>query len=421
MALGAVGLFLVPTSARADSGPASFSGSSDAFGLNLTITVPGGPITSTPVDSGGPTAQTKLTSFGTSEAYAAFPDPGQTVVSTPTLLQGLLSGGTSGLPPINIPPPPSYPFFVDSEAGTRPSDHIGAGPYSLDATSTESAANAEAVGGLQDGISGNAALVTSKAGVAVQSDNSVVADATSDLQGLTIGPIKIGEVRSNATETASPDGTVTPSTDLEITGMQVGGLPVALSPTGLNVAGLNGPLPLNPTLEAILANSGLTATVVRPQTYPGEVTAPALQLTGPVNDLGAGTGNGTFTLTIGGGEAAMQTGAGIPAISSMPASQSGADAGSTSSSGGAPGSTADTMPSPAVSPGSASVTPAIAAAPTGRPTRLSGRALELVSNPLGFDIRSLYLVFAAAALITGVAAQLLRGLGVRGPWTSSGG
>jgi hypothetical protein len=386
------------------------------------------------VDTGGPTAQTVLTSFGTSDAYAAFPDPGQTVVSAPTLLQGLLSGGTSGLPPINIPPPPSYPFFVDSEAGTKPSDHIGAGPYSLDASSTDSAANAAAVGGLQDGISGNAALVTSKAGVAVQSDSTVVADATSDVQGLTIGPLTIGEVRSNATETASSDGTVTPSSDLVITGMQVGGLPVALSPAGLNVAGPGVPLPLNSTLEAILANSGLTATVVRPQTYPGEVTAPAVQLTGPVNDLGAGTGNGTFTLIIGGAEAAMQTGAGVPGIPPTSTSPSGAAAGSTSPSGGAPaptaggtpattpatGASAATTASPAQSPGSASI-PSIAVAPTASSTRSSGRSLTLIANPLGFDIRSLYLVFAAAAAVALAAAQLLRTLGVRGPWTSSSG
>ena len=52
------------------------------------------------------------------------------------------------------------------------------------------------------------------------------------------------------------------------------------------------------------------------------------------------------------------------------------------------------------------------------PTR---RSLAVVSDPLGFDIRSVYLVFAGAAMVSLLAAQLVRTLGVRGPWTSSSG
>jgi len=431
VALGAVGLFIVPTSARADSGPASFAGSSDAFGVNLTVTVPGGPVTSTPVNSGGPTAQSELTSFGTSLGYAAFPDPGETVISAPTLFQGLLSTGLSGLPPISIPQPPPYPFYAQSEAGTQPSDQVGAGPYSLSTSSNDTGTQSSASGGLQDGLTGNVALVTSTSSVKVQSDGSVLAQATSEIQGLKVGPLAIGDVLSTAIETALPDGTVTPSTKLVITGVQVGGLPVSLSGTDLNLPGPSVPLPINPTLRSILASSGLTATVVAPQQHNGEVLAPAVEITGPVNDLGAGTGPGTFTLILGGAEAAMQLGAGPPATTptaSSPGAASDSSGTGIGSSNSAAGSTNLVSPSISAATGVAAAGPSSGSVSGGsRLTRpgsarsLSGRSVDLVSNPVGFDIRSLYLVFAAAALIAVVAAQLMRSLGVRGPWTSSSG
>ena len=426
---GVLGLALVPASARADTGPASFAGSSDAFGVNLTVTIPGGPVTSTPVNSGGPTAQSELTSFGTSLGYAAFPDPGETVISAPTLLQGLLSTGLSGLPPISIPQPPPYPFYAQSEAGTQPSDQVGAGPYSLSTTSSDTGTQSTASGGLQDGLIGNVALVASTSSVKVQSDGSVIAQATSEIQGLKVGPLAIGDVLSTARETASSDGTVTPSTNLVITGVQVGGLPVSLSGTNLNLPGPSVPLPINSTLQSILASSGLTATVVAPQQFNGEVLAPAVELTGPVNDLGAGTGPGTFTLILGGAEAAMQVGAGPPATTPTAASPA-----ASSDSSGAGSTNSDATSTNPVSPPISAATGVAASGPTAdspsaglrlaQPRSagsLSGRSVDLVSNPLGFDIRSLYLVLAAAALITAVAAQLMRSLGVRGPWTSSSG
>ncbi|HUE60715.1 MAG TPA: hypothetical protein VMO88_14135 [Acidimicrobiales bacterium] len=431
VAVGAAGLAFVPASARADSGPASFAGTSDAFGVNLTVTVPGGPVTSTPVDSGGPTAQSELTSFGTSLGYAAFPDPGETVISAPTLFQGLLSTGLSGLPPISIPQPPPYPFYAQSEAGTQPSDQVGAGPYSLSTNSDDNATQSTASGGLADGLIGNVALVTSTSSVKVKSDGSVLAQATSEIQGLKVGPLAIGDVLSTASETASPDGTVTPSTNLVITGVQVGGLPVSLSGKNLNLPGPSVPLPINPTLQSILASSGLTATVVAPQQFNGEVLAPAVELTGPVNDLGAGTGPGTFRLILGGAEAAMQVGGGPPATTPTASSPA---ASSDSSGTGIGSSNSDATSTNQLSPSNSGATGAAAAGPTadslsagsrlaqpGSARSLSGRSVDLVSNPLGFDIRSLYLVFAAAALIAVVAAQLMRSLGVRGPWTSSSG
>jgi hypothetical protein len=437
---GAIAVLLMPVPARAQGELTSFSGSSDGFGVNLTVTVPGAPITNTPVDSGGPTAQADLTSFGTSEGYAAFPDPGQTVISLPGLAEGLLGTGLAGLPPVSLPQLPSYPFFVQSEAGSEPSDQLGAGPYKLSATSNATASDASANGGLQDGLTGDAALITSDASVAGQSDGTVVAQATSEIQGLTVGPLTIGEVLSTATETASADGTLTPSTNLVMSGVQVGGLPLSLSSAGLDLLGPSVPLPLNSTLGPLLTRYGLTATVVAAQNYKGEVVAPAVELTGPVNDLGLGTGEGTFTLTLGGAEAAMQVGVAPPSAppasghTSTPASPSVSPVATTvpsGSTGSAATSVATTPAAASVSPGTTAVAAVAGAAstPATEPDDLvrssapapTPRSLAVVSDPLGFDIRSVYLVFAGAAIVALLAAQLVRTLGVRGPWTSSSG
>src|SRR5712692_9172800 len=64
---------------------AAFSGSAAAGGVRVTVNVPGAPLTDTPIDGGGPTAQVVVDSIGTSSGYAAFPDPGQFVLSIPGL------------------------------------------------------------------------------------------------------------------------------------------------------------------------------------------------------------------------------------------------------------------------------------------------------------------------------------------------
>ncbi|HEY0397116.1 MAG TPA: hypothetical protein VGF00_01930, partial [Acidimicrobiia bacterium] len=84
-----------PTSASASASgrssgvqvtPAPFTATASAMGTRIKITIPGGPLTDTPVDAGGPTAQATLDSLGTSQGYAAFPDPGAFVLSVPGLV-----------------------------------------------------------------------------------------------------------------------------------------------------------------------------------------------------------------------------------------------------------------------------------------------------------------------------------------------
>jgi hypothetical protein len=120
----------------------------------------------------------------------------------------------------------------------------------------------------------------------------------------------------------------------------------------------------------------------------------------------AGGGAGTSDL---GGGSAGSTG-GVGGISG-----SGEGGGSVSSPAGV------ALGSPTAGSGS-SGTPSLAAPGS---TSGGGGQQGAVGRPVAlaglFDVRSLYLVLAGAAVAAGLLGQLIRVLGVRRPWTSQGG
>jgi hypothetical protein len=159
-ALGlAAAILLVPGAgagrAQVAAGPAAFSGTASALGMELKLQIPGFPATDVPVDAGGPTAQAAADSLGSSTGYAALPDPGQFVTTIPGLVTGLLASGAAGFPPVHLPPLPNYPLFVQSDVNSAPNASFGAGPYQLSAKSAQGSSQASGVGGLQTGILGN--------------------------------------------------------------------------------------------------------------------------------------------------------------------------------------------------------------------------------------------------------------------------
>ena len=297
-----------PTEAQPDDGPAAFAGTAEASGLRLTFRVNPTVVTDTPFDGGGPTAQVAVDSFGSSGGYAAFPDPGQGYVTIPGTVAGLLASGAGGLPPIKIPTPPNYPFFVSSNASTAPEQSMGAGPYALSAKSTDGASEASARGGFASDVVGNLALVTSRASLGRGDHGSVVAKAVSLVEGLTIGPLTVGEVKSSAAVAADCSGIVTPSTSLEINAVRIGNIPVQVNQEGLYMGGPSVPLPLNATLREALKASGISVQLVAPrQPTPGKVVAPALEITMPFTspELGEGKSSGTVTIIAGSATASM--------------------------------------------------------------------------------------------------------------------
>lgn len=452
----------------------TFAGMAAAGGVRMTLTVPGAPGTDTALDGGGPTAQVVVDSIGSSTGYAAFPDPGQFIVSLPALAVGLLAGGAGGLPPTQLPSPPNYPFFVQSDATNDPEVSVGAGPYALSATSEPGSSQAQATAGVRDGLFGNAALAMSTASVSPKlttQGTSVVAKAVADLQGLTVGPLTIGQVKSTAIQTLDSTGTVTPSTDLSITGVRIGGVPVELTPKGVVAGGPVQPVPLNDSVNGLLKSSGITVQFVAAQQHPDRVVAPALQITFPFAMPfpipNVGQFHGTATMIVGSATTQMsgvaaQAGAGLgegedvtvgtgTEASSDPLARDGADFGSElagaaeesvdepASPGADVGSTpaagvalswADIGSAPAAGvafsgadPDAASADASGAASVNSPNSAGAGTAPALAistganrgagGGPAALDIRSFYLVVVAGAIAALSAAQALRWLGGR--------
>jgi hypothetical protein len=391
----------------------SFAGSASSDGFRATLTIPGAPVADQLVDLAGPSAQAAADTLGSSTGYAALPYPGSVATSASGLLTGLLCQGAGGLPPICLPHLPPYPLQVTSNANGKHDVSAGAGPYVLAAHSDTSGSNASAVGGAQSGLSGNAALMTSTASVAPGPDGSVIATATSDIQGITAGPLSIGEIKSIATETLSNDGTITPSASITITGVAVGDAAVTVNGDGLTTPGPPVPLPINGTLKQVLSASGITVELAPARKMKGRVIAPAVVITMPV-ETSIGIQPGNLSVTFGGATAAL----------------SGSSFGPTTGGTTAPGTTttpASGTADPGTSsllPGPPSVTGVIAPGPvdTGTSPDLAVPQTQY-ANPVAtaertalvglFDIRSLYLAVIACGLGAFSVTQLVRYLGVR--------
>ena len=407
VAAGALGLTVLETSAPGAAGDVAipaYAASASAVGAHLVVTIPRFPVTDTPVSSGGPTAQALRDSSGTNQGYAAFPDPGQSLVSVPSLVSGLLAlGGAGGLPPLTLPSLPAYPLYVSSDPAVDPQASAGTGPYHLRATSAASATTATATAGLQTDAAGNIALTSSTASITEMPDGSVVATAVTDAQGISMGPITIGEVRSTATMTLN-GSTVRPRSEIEVSGMQVGGLPVAsVTAEGLSLAGTAVPLPIPGLLVKLLGPAQLAPTIVTPKQFPGRVVSPAFQLTAPLTIPYFGAGS--YTLTVGSATATM-----LGAGPLGPVAPSTAPPAKTGGLTPPPGTGAGMPTLPQAAP-----LPTTEGAPVGAPpgTALAEPA-QVALGPLQLSaqelaaIKILYLIVAALACVMAILGQTIR-------------
>jgi hypothetical protein len=337
------------------------------------------------------------------------------------------------LPPIHLPPIPNYPFEVTASA-TNPSDSVGAGAYHISASTSNTMSTGTAVTGLQISAGGNTGLVTSTSTVKVHGDGSVVSTAVSDIQGLTVGPVTIGEIKSTATETLTPDGTVTPSSAITITAVRVGTLPITISTDGLNVAGSAVPLPVGGVINTLLKAQGISLSTIHAEKIKNGIVAPALLITGPLPTKKIGTANGTYRLTLGSAIASMVATAPAGSVGGTGGTGSIGGTGGTGSIGGTGGSGGTGSLGGTGSTGSlggAGSVPPLGGTTTGPAPQSSPPAVAPTTTGTGaiapaaylgtFDIRDLYLWLCIVGAGAFLMAQLVRLIGVRGPWTSTGG
>jgi hypothetical protein len=409
----------------------AYQGEASALAVEISETIPGGPGTDTIIDGGGPTTQAAGNNFSPGNGYASFPDPGRFAAGAPGLMAGLFSSGAAGLPPLALPSL-SYPMSIQSSA-TKPDAHAGSGPFVLRTSSTETATTAEATAGFRPSGIGNAALAAAESTVTHSPDGTVVSAATSSLQGLSFGPLTIGEIVSRATETLDPrTGLVTPASSIEINGMQIGGVPVSINGSSINMFGAeNVPIPIDDSLNKILASGGVSITTAGSKQGQGSISAPAITIHGPIPLLDSfkiGTGQPTFAMTIGGATAAL-LGSSNPQTATVSATNdttlpsagnSATPAGGVqvSGSGAALPVTAPILgavPSgnTASAPGAAQAQPVVSFLPATQTAALEQQ------RP--FNVRSTYLMLPMLCLIAFGIVAALRVLGVKGRWTSTSG
>lgn len=407
---------VAPVPGAAQEALPAFTATAAANGLRGTATFAGFPGTDVPFDGGGPTAQSAANSTGSADGYAAAPDAGQFIITVPGLVTGLVTAGGFGLPPVDLPTLPDYPFFVASDAYVTPEASLGEGPYRLRATSGDDRVAAEASAGLETGAAGNVALVRSTSSVDFD-ETGVVATATSEVQGLTVGPLSIGSLRSTATMTMSPTGTREQESSIAIDAVTLAGFPITIGPDGISLVGVDVPLPIEDTLEQLLSSALVQVEFVPEQTFDDRVVAGAIRLTFPVEMPAPvpplGQLSGSVTVTLGAATASVLSGApGAPPTTPRPTDEASAPAAPTS--GPSSGGSSPVAPRP--SSGGAVATPAAPTTPV-----LPAASAASTSTPLVLDlwsIRVVYLVSAAAAAAMFILGQAVRQLGVRRPWTS---
>lgn len=418
-------------SAQTTTPTAAYSGSATANGVAITTVVRGLPLTDTPLDGGGPTAQASGDSIGTSVGYASFPDPGEFALSLPGLVAGLVNAGAAGLPPIPLPSLPDYPLYVRSENPFTPDAQLGSGPYELTAHSDGDRSNAAATLGLDLDALGHLALVRSVANVGRTDDGGAVAEAVTSIEGLTVGPLSIGKITSVARKTMSASGDVQTDTSVTIDAVRIGGIAVAITGEGLDVAGILVPLPINAVLEQLLSSAGIHLEFLAAEEFPDRVVAPALRLTVPFetpNVPNVGEFDGEITVILGAATAEL-TGAAVPV---RPPTTPGGTGGSTGSGGAATGganaggSGGSSTPSRPTGAGSTPRTSAGTGTGTGLPATnpggtgagadlAGGEAIDPVPTSFllpALDVSSVYLVLALGAIAIAVAGITIRRTGV---------
>jgi hypothetical protein len=268
-------------------------------------------------------------------------------------------------------------------------------------------------------------LTTATASVTSTVD-SVTALAMSDTQGLSIGPLTIGEIRSTASQTFGGDGRVTPSSSLEITGIKLGTLPVSFTRDGVLVGASHTPVPVNETMAKLLAPSRITFRVLAAQEVPGRVVAPTVQITAPLASPAADGDPTTLTIVLGGATAALT------ATRDNPAVQADTPVGQTP---GAPSLEPSTRVLAPVNPSVSAVdqlvapltegaivgypvlaSPAFGAGGSPLPARRPGlrrTSIATHQTPLAFDFNPLYVVFAIGAFAVLIPALVVRRVGTR--------
>lgn len=408
--LGAAALAApIPVAAAAASGPSTsrpptsslstsqWDGVASADGVRVSVVVNDFLVVSNIVDAGGPAAQASASALGGSQGLAAYPYPGEIVLTAHGLSQGAV---------------PDYPLVAQSNNSTRPAADVSQGPYDLHTRSGDN--NAQAIAQAVAGGGGLAAGTTRSSAAVVHDPGSgaVTADAESTLEGLSVsGVLSIGRFHSSAHLVSTPGGALQRASDTEAADVTVSGQQVGVSDKGLVLPGTDVPLPPDSTANAVLSSAGITVHYLAASSSGSSVVAPGLSIT-VAHDV-PGVGETTVTYVLGQAAATAQSAGGSAGTGTATGlSVTGLRAPPPSTTGGA----AAPGPAPPTTTGLAPA-PNAGAPPVTAPAPAAGTPGYRLASVAGPSSASLYVVIAGGALVMVAAAALFRVLAVRLAWT----
>jgi hypothetical protein len=264
-----------------------YQASAAADGARVSVTIPGATVVDQVIDGGGPTAQAAVSSLGGSSALAAQPYPGELAIIGPGLGASL----------IGAPQPPAYPFVAASRYPSAPEQSVEPNPgYSLVARSTESTSEASARSGAANEAS---KVLLTQATATVEADpDKVVAEASNQVEALTVGPLSIASAASSARVVGKPNGDPERQSSLAVNGITITGQAVGFTDTGFVTPGGATPLPSSDPLLKALSSAGVEVSYLKPETTPTGVVAPGLQIVTTQAVPGVGR-TATISLTLG--------------------------------------------------------------------------------------------------------------------------
>jgi hypothetical protein len=407
-------LFLGAPSARADL---TFTATSAAVGVQVELNSTSVPL-STDTAAGGPTAQTDIDSDGTSDAYAASPDPSQSGATLPPLVCTL-----SGL---SLPSAAcTYPLFASTARGQSP-QKVGVPGNEVSADSENESASASVTSGQSPGPQMD---TTSMSGQATDGSVSTTA-AVSEKQVSIGGKVVLDGVHVSASAQLSPAGQVTLQQDFTVTRMDVAGQSFSFANGSFSLPGAPGVAVPSSTVLALLKQAGVTGHIVEPTQRPGSIVTEGLNFSYTIPAT-PDTAASTVSVTVGLASAQI-TDSAIPGAGSTglpPASTGGSAPGSVT----APASVANaTVPVAAASSAAGTVgngAPATSgsstggsgsggqiATPAGSATSASGPLLATSRRPWTYRMAGLYLLIVGASALIFLLATGLRILGVKTIW-----
>jgi hypothetical protein len=279
--LGAIALagavpLLVDVAAHADdvssSDFATYTVSAESDAALITVVDPSAPLVTGGllVQASPATAQAAVDSLGDSTGFASLPYPGAFVATLPGTVDGLLGTG---------PPVPPYPFYVASSYPSSPSVSQTNGPYSISSISNSTSTTAQALVGLATGIP-QVTTITANATASQQSDGSLVADATNDVEALTVGSLlRIGSIVSSVHVVSVPGQPLSYTRALQLGTITVGGIPIGLTDKGLVLGNNVVAGPSVGALTKLLSGAGITLTYLPERVTSTSIDSGGVELT----------------------------------------------------------------------------------------------------------------------------------------------